>query len=72
MEVTKKQLVLDISEAVDHAVSNIILFQYREEDTGFISHAVVLPRKGWNDLGCPNQITVTLVPGDQLNNKETV
>ncbi len=72
MDNTKKELIFDISPTIDHATSNAIFFEYREEDTGFVSHSVVLPRKGWNDLGCPYRITVTLVPGDQLNKKENV
>lgn len=69
-ELSKTRYVCEISPIIDHATASFILFEYRDEGTGFTSHTLVLPRRVWSDLGCPMQITVTVEPDNKLNEEK--
>lgn len=66
-EITKNQAVFKRSQFGYTDFSNFIPFEFANEDTGVIDRTVVLARKDVNDLGWPEEITVTIEPGDTLN-----
>lgn len=39
----------------------------RDDDTGGIHRAALMTRADWQDMGEPETITVTIEPGDLLN-----
>lgn len=45
-------------------------FLTRDEDTGSVVEAHELPEDVWVDMGSPDTITVTVEPGDLLNESE--
>lgn len=69
-ELSKTRYVCDISPIIDHAAASFILFEYRDQATGFVERTLVLPRKEWSLLGCPMQITVTVEPDNKLEEEK--
>lgn len=60
---TKTRRILNRGRVADsHAA-----FHQFDEDTGRPSTEVIIPRATYDDLGQPEQITVTIEPGDLLN-----
>lgn len=48
---------------------NTVNFITADEDTQQIQRQVLMTVQTWEKLGSPEQITVTIVPGDKLNKK---
>lgn len=48
-----------------------VSFASHSEDDGSIDRHVEVRRATWDDLGQPEQITLTIEPGDLLNDEET-
>jgi hypothetical protein len=61
--VTTARRVLDLGDQVDDAVS----FTSGDEDEA--ATELWIPATDWVDLGQPDQVTVTIRPGDTLNPK---
>lgn len=59
-------VVLKRSELGYTAYANFIPYELVEEDTGMIVRTVILTRKDVDDLGWPDEITVTIQPDDQI------
>lgn len=67
MVTTKKSVaVFKRSEFGYTAHANFIPFEMTD-DVGMITRTVIMSRKDTNDLGWPEEITVTIEPGDKLN-----
>lgn len=67
LEITKTAAVFKRSEFGYTAHSNFIPFEFTNVDTGAIDRTVILPRKEVDNLGWPDQITVTIEVGNTLN-----
>lgn len=67
MEITKTVAVFTRSEFGYTSYANFIPFELAEEDTGMVTRTVVLARRDVDDMGWPEKITVTIEPGDKLN-----
>lgn len=63
MTLQRSQKVLDFRSRVERAA------QYGRPEDAFEVH---LPIAEWEDLGEPDQITVTVEPGDRLNDNPAV
>jgi hypothetical protein len=70
MDITKTVCVMKRSEFGYTAHANYIPFEMTEDDTGAITRTLVMARRDVNDLGWPEEITVTIVPGDTLNKEK--
>ena len=44
-----------------------VIFEAREDDHGTVEREVSVTKGAWRDLGEPETITVTIEPGDLLN-----
>lgn len=66
-EITKTQFVLKRSQFGYTDYANFIPFDAQNEETGVVDRTVVLARRIVDDLGWPEEITVTVEPGDTLN-----
>lgn len=42
-------------------------FLLRDDDTGAVERRLIISADLWRELGSPDEVTVTIVPGDQLN-----
>lgn len=65
-EIMKKTAVLKRSEFGYTSYANFIPFEYADTGTGLISRTVVLARKDVDELGWPEEITVTIEAGNSL------
>lgn len=54
-----------------HTTGMHAFFGPDEEDREIPSVTLYLPEWDWHDMGSPQEITVTIVPGDELNPKDT-
>lgn len=60
---TKTTSVLNLHAGSRHRTS----FASVDDDTGAIDREVWMSGRTWEELGGPEQITVTIKPGDRLN-----
>lgn len=60
---TKTRSILTLSAVARHYVQ----FAQWDEEVGGLEKFVQFDFEHWNDMGCPHQITVTIEPGDLLN-----
>lgn len=63
VQLTKSRMVYDFDSTIDEVA---IYFHISDEDTGE-SQVMDIPVDKYNDLGQPDKITVTIEPGDLLN-----
>lgn len=66
MSHTIHRSVLDRVPPVDGTVRSMA-FVTRDDDTHEATRIVEVTIEDWNDLGRPDQLTVTIEPGDALN-----
>lgn len=66
-EITKTVAVLKRSQFGYTDYANFIPFEMTEDDNGTIVRTLVMARKDVDELGWPEEITVTIEPGDKLN-----
>ena len=52
---------------VAYHTHDIVMFRQTPEEEGIPIHYWDLPRKDWRDMGEPKTITITVRPGDLLN-----
>jgi hypothetical protein len=64
---TKTITVLTHQPSRNEQAQVAVTFIAADEDTGRVDRAVVLRYGDFIDLGSPEQITVTVEPGDMLN-----
>lgn len=67
--VTKTVAVFKRSQYGYTDYANFIPFDLSDDDSGMVRRTVVMARKDVDDLGWPDEITVTIEPGDKLNEK---
>jgi hypothetical protein len=70
MKITKLicvKSVMDLLPSPDQDAELRVTFVSAYDDTEAIYRTVILNFDEWRDLGSPEQITVTVCPGDQLN-----
>lgn len=65
MRVTKTECVMEISYQTE--ISPTVTFEARNDDEDEVYRGIRLSRADWDALGSPTKITVTVVPGDILN-----
>ena len=72
MSTTKSIQVLDIHSVGDHRVS-FNTPEWEAEDSGYdVSPTIFnISKDAWADLGSPQEVTVTVVPGNQLSEELT-
>jgi hypothetical protein len=46
---------------------HLVMFGTADEDTGMVTSEIVVIHEIYADLGSPDQVTITIEPGDQLN-----
>lgn len=64
MKITKSQCIMDISLQTE--IAPTVSFLAVNDDN--VSYRwIQLTREDWDNLGSPTRITVTVVPGDTLN-----
>lgn len=49
-----------------------VVFQAHNDDDGRLETEVTYSRHSWNDMGRPETITLTIEPGDHLNEAKVV
>lgn len=64
---TKTQAVLTRLDSQNQDAERTVTFVSAYDDTGVIYRTLILKFDEWKDLGSPEQITVCIEPGDQLN-----
>lgn len=63
LAITKSSVVMRRLNTID----NITQFIYEFDDTKQIQRTVLLTTQDWEELGSPEELTVTIAPGDKLN-----
>ena len=63
---TKARSVLDFSRGGTTHVT----FASKDEDTGEVQRSVIIRLQDYEDMGRPEQVTITIEPGDRLNEPE--
>ena len=63
--ITKRQVVLTLEHK--EGFGSAAVFQTKREFGGLAASQVDFPHEDWEALGEPEQITVTIEPGDRLN-----
>lgn len=58
----KARSVLDL----DFAGTHYVTFSSRDEDTGHVLRSATFSAQDYEDMGRPEQVTITIEPGDQL------
>jgi hypothetical protein len=64
---TKAETVMDLVTPRHGRETSHAYFASRDDDTGLMHRSYQLPLEDWRDMGEPDTITVTAVPGDTLN-----
>lgn len=63
---TKQRHVLDLV----FDATNLVRFHQPEEEGDEFYRGWILTRESWEDMGSPKHITITVEPGDLLNQPE--
>ncbi len=63
----KTEAVMTRLASPDQEAELRVTFVSSYEDTGVIYRCLIINYNEWVDLGSPDQITITVVPGDTLN-----
>jgi hypothetical protein len=64
---TKLRAVMTNLPSPDQDAGLRVTFTLAYNDTGVITRTLILSYEDWRDLGSPDQLTVTVDPGDTLN-----
>lgn len=64
--ITKAQRLLDV---MIHRGSSIMFTRELEAEDGSVPTQLVIDRETWLEFGEPTEITITIQPGDLLNNE---
>jgi hypothetical protein len=64
---TKLRAVMTHLPSPDQDADLRVTFTLAYDDTGVITRTLILSYEDWRDLGSPEQLTVTIDPGDTLN-----
>jgi len=67
---TEHKVVMTLSEQAFAEVRKFGSVTEEEMAAGVIPEAVYITKQNWDDMGSPEAITVTIVPGDTLNQPE--
>jgi hypothetical protein len=64
----KTKFIVEKSEVLGR-LDDSAIFEIPNDDNihGFARHGIVIDKKVWLELGCPTVMTVTVEPGDTMN-----
>lgn len=65
-ELSKQELVMDLS----YSDSLLAIFDMGD-DRKEMRQRIALQKEDWEGMGSPDKITVTVLPGDRLNNENS-
>lgn len=61
----KSSTVLD--NKTEYYDDEVVTFYNKDDDTGMVNKIFTMPKDFWEELGSPEVVTITIEPGDKLN-----